>query len=295
MGSGHYSRRSMLNARLSRTGTVALLCLAALLLSLAGGCRKEPSGPIDPDYRAPFILAGGVTTARINLDTSGVAVVTPNGDGTYAIVDSLTATIIDPSDAANIRSCTYRIKAPGATQSFQRGSLSIRDAAGNIAHAAARIAFSLRRDEVGIYVVEITATGADENVSNTMIAGIAITRNNARPRIFSLSAPDTLVRPASGVQIVRIAVTANDSDGTADIEKVFFKSVNSSSPDFEQPMFDDGLLSVDGDSVANDGRFSRLIPLDSTATPGTKEFRFWARDRAGALSDSLIHFIVIKP
>ncbi len=122
-----------------------------------------------------------------------------------------------------------------------------------------------------------------------------VMRNNSKPVISNLSAPDTLRIPVSGVRLFLIAVSASDSDGLGDIAEVYFKSINSSNPNFRFSLFDDGAITTHGDTVAGDGRFSGVFRIDSSNTPGTKEFRFWARDNTGALSDSLIHFITVIP
>ncbi len=288
----HY-RTAALLMRTILSGSV-FLALAGNALFLSG-CRNEPSGTIQPDLRAPYILSLQVAHGQLDLDTSAAPAVVRNNDGSYTVTDSVFATVVDPTDGANIKSCNYRLSAPGSTASLQTGRLSITDVSGNVVHASGIVAFTLGRGDIGSYTVQVTANGAANASSNALLASIVISRRDARPQISNLLAPDTLHRPSTGFQLVRIAITASDSDGLADLEKVFFKSINSQAPDFEQPLFDDGLLSIDGDSVANDGRYARLLTLDSTATLGTKEFRFWARDKSGALSDSLIHFIVIEP
>ncbi len=273
---------------------VLVFWLVPVILSLAGlGCRKEAEGTIDPAYTYPYLYSVQLKADTLNLDTSPVTFVEPNGDGTYTISDSLWAQVLDPVDGNNIRSCSYQLTPPGVSYPVQTGSLTRVLISSNTATFSGRIQFNVPRAAVGKYYIRVTAQGSSEYLSNTVVPTLFITRRNARPMLSNLLIPDTLHRPSTGTQIVRFAVTAYDSDGLADIQKVFFKSVNSTSPTFEQPMFDDGNLSLDGDTTALDGRYSRLLPLDSTATLGRLEFRFWARDNAGALSDSLVRFIVI--
>jgi hypothetical protein len=231
----------------------------------------------------------------LNLDTTASGSVTRLTDGSYLLTDSIYVTAIDPIDAVNILECRFRCFRPGGKSPFLSGTIPQATAFGNSANFAGRFTFTAMRSDIGQYLVEVYVLRNSGIESNHLFSSILVTRNNARPQIISLFAPDTLRRPNNGSQNVLLVLAAKDSDGIADIEKVFFRSVNSSSPNFEQPMFDDGDLHVTGDSVANDGRFSRLIPLDSSATLGTKEFRFWARDKSGAMSDSLIHFIVVVP
>ena len=266
--------------------------LSLILLSVYG-CKKEPSGTIDPGYSYPYIISTALSNPKINLDTSTTGALTRNNNGTYTIIDSIHVQVLDPVDGNNLQSCTYRLTPPGYSYSTMTGNLVRTQVSGNSAMFAGVISLTILRSDVGDYLIFTTAQGSSDYVSNSPGTILSITRRNARPVVFNASVPDTLHRPNSGTQWVRFAISASDSDGLADIEKVFFKSINSQAPDFEQPMFDDGDLPVTGDSVALDGRYSRLLPLDSTATLGRKEFRFFARDKEGAQSDSLVKFIVI--
>ncbi len=271
----------------------ALLGVIILLALTSTDCRKEPEGVIDPDYGSPYILSISLSDVRIDLDTSTTLSLKRNSDGTYTITDTITALVIDPIDGNNIQSCSYRVIPPGYSYPNQTGTIQRTVVSGNSASFEGTVSFTINRSDIGGYSIAITAEGKTAFVSNSLFATLIISRRNARPKLSNLLVPDTLHRPNTGAQIVRFAVSASDSDGLADIAKVFFKSINSTSPDFEQPMFDDGNLALDGDSVALDGRYARLLTLDSTATLGRKEFRFWARDKSGALSDSLVRFITV--
>lgn len=273
---------------------MSLALTTVILLALINiDCRTEPEGVIDPDYGSPYILTMSLSDSKIDLDTSTTPSLNRNSNGTYTITDTIKALVIDPIDGNNIQSCSYRLTPPGFTYPTQTGTIQRTGVSGNSATFVGTVNFTINRSDIGSYSFAITAHGKSDFVSNSLLSALFISRRNARPQISNLLIPDTLHRPNTGAQIVRFAITARDSDGLADIAKVFFKSINSTSPDFEQPMFDDGNLSLDGDSVALDGRYSRLIPLDSTATLGRKEFRFWARDKSGALSDSLVSFITV--
>jgi len=286
--------RLTLTAQHKRVAVSVLLPVLLVVLAMINiDCRKEPAGVIDPDYSTPYILSMSLSESKINLDTSTTSALVRNGDGTYTITDSIYASVIDPVDGHNLQSCSFRLTPPGYGYPTLTGTLTRTEVAGNGATFAGAVRFNLKRSEIGNYTIAITVKGISDFVSNSTGLTLFVTRRNARPAVSNLTLPDTLHRPNSGYKLIRFAINAADSDGLGDIQKVFFKSINSTSPDFEQPMFDDGNLSLDGDSVALDGRFSRLLILDSTATLGRKEFRFWARDNSGALSDSLIGFTVI--
>ena len=49
-----------------------------------------------------------------------------------------------------------------------------------------------------------------------------------------------------------------------------------------------------GDKDAADGRYSITILINSENDPGVYEFTFFARDKAGNLSESIIHHIEVE-
>lgn len=287
---------TVLIPRVFRTISPYRRILPVVILVIAGlaGCRREYSGTLDPPLTAPYLYQAQIGVSLVDLDTSSASVVKQISPGTYEITDSLSAVVLDPVSGDDITSCTYSVTSPGISTPFLTGNLNRISVSSNQANFSTKFAFLVRRDQIGPYIIEIDASGQAGYVANARRVTLSIIRNDARPVISNLLAPDTLVRPQSGSRMVRLAISASDSDGLGDIVKVFFRSINSTSPDFEQPMFDDGNLAVDGDSVAGDGRYARLLPLDSTATAGIKEFRFFARDKAGAVSDSIVHYIVIQ-
>ncbi|OLD60736.1 MAG: hypothetical protein AUI33_15270 [Ignavibacteria bacterium 13_1_40CM_2_61_4] len=236
-----------------------------------------------------------ISTPFINIDTTTGGAVQRQPDGTYTIFDTVAANVGNVSGLQNIRRVRYFLYEPDVQNYFASGTMQLTSSNDSEGNYNAPLSFTINRPDVGAFRAEVVAENQSDFLSNSLIATILITRENKRPQLFVLSAPDTLRRPSSGTRPVRFAVSASDSDGAADIAKVFFRSINSSSPSFEFQLFDDGRLAVTGDSIAYDGRYALVLPIDSTATLGTKEFRFWARDKAGALSDSLVHFITVTP
>jgi len=121
-----------------------------------------------------------------------------------------------------------------------------------------------------------------------------ITRNNSKPQTSNLVAPDTIVRPTTGIKLLTFSITVSDSDGYTDIEQVFFKRIlPTESNTFS--MSDDGNELNSGDRLAGDGIFSRIVRIDSSAFTGDQVFLFQAKDNTGVLSDSLLHTITILP
>ena len=268
----------------------------ALLVGLALiSCEKEKSGTTDITLSAPFISSTSLTTSSINLDTTSTGAVIRQPNGTYTITDSLAAVVTDPLGTSDLQLIIYHIYSPGSSSPFASGTMARVSVSESTATFLKRFSFTIPRSDIGEYKVEVLARSQADLESNSLVASIVITRNNSIPQLFGLLAPDTLVRPNTGYRIVRFAVTARDSDGLNDITNVFFKADSSSSPDINFPMYDDGNIAFDGDSVANDGRFAVIIPIYPNALIGNKGFRFWAQDRSGALSNPLSHFIEIIP
>jgi hypothetical protein len=288
-----------------------VLCSALFLLS----CEKEKSDLIDVSLNSPFISSLQLATSSANLDTTTGSAVVHLPDGSYTISDTIVIRVRQVGGLYNLRRVNYYLYQPESQNWFASGILFIVPPAhgkqsylpsgtmeplpGYLADSAgtykAFFSFNIQRCDIGTYRIAVVAENSSSLQSNTLSAALVIDRNNLPPHLGGLSAPDTLHRPVSGRVPVFFAVNASDPDCPTDILKVFFKSVNSSSPNFEFQLFDDGKSGGHGDSVAADGRYSLVIPIDSTATLGTKEFRFWARDKSGALSDSISHFITIAP
>jgi hypothetical protein len=120
-------------------------------------------------------------------------------------------------------------------------------------------------------------------------------KGNKPPVIFNLSAPDTVYQDTTTEVLFLITVAAYDTNGQNEIAKVFF---NSFIPPDGQPstgnpfiMYDDG---THGDKVANDGIYSLTIELPISGVPkGQYRWEFQALDRINALSNKIVHYIVI--
>ena len=270
---------------------IVLLCFGLFLLS----CEKEKTDLIDVSLNSPFVSSLQLGTSSVNLDTTAAPTVVHLPDSSYRIRDTVFARIVSSAGAQDIQEVSYYLYRPEDQNSFVSGSLQFIETTDSTATYRAAFSFNVQRCDIGAYRVEVIARTQSGLMSNSLVKSVIVGRNNLPPRLSNLSAPDTLHRPVSGTRPVFFAVSATDPDCESDIVKVFFRSINSHSPNFEFRLYDDGNLAVTGDSVAGNGRYSLVIPIDSTATLGRLEFRFWARDKSGALSDSLAHFITILP
>jgi hypothetical protein len=117
------------------------------------------------------------------------------------------------------------------------------------------------------------------------------------PIVYNLVAPDSVTINPDTTTFIPLTIQAADSNGSKDIEFVFFNSFKpNGDPSSNNPifMFDDG-NSVHGDAVAGDGIFSQIISLPPTGvTKGTYRWEFQAQDREKKTSNVIIHNIVIK-
>lgn len=266
-----------------------------LLFGIAIGilsCTKEKEGVMDISQNPPRLLSASIQPTGVNLDTDTINVALLSS-GNYLITVTVFTRAIDADGAINIRSLSLGIFFPRSSEPDTSLRLLPTISSGDTVNYSETFSFFARRADTGTNTFEFQASDQSNLVSNVLRITFNISRNNSRPKVFNLFAPDTVVRPTSGSRPVFFAISASDSDGLGDISSVFFKSVNSSNPNFEFPLFDDGDIAVDGDTLAGDARFSTIIPITTSANLGTREFRFWARDNTGALSDSLSHFITI--
>lgn len=120
---------------------------------------------------------------------------------------------------------------------------------------------------------------------------------NVPPVIKNLFAPDTLTISSTDTLKIVISIEAFDADGRDDIKSVFFNSyLPDGSPSRSNPiyLFDDGNLSLNGDSDANDGIYSRIIILPPNTTRGKYRFDFQAIDKKNESSNIISHNLVVK-
>jgi hypothetical protein len=209
---------------------------------------------------------------------------------TYNIIITATGSGIIPSN--NITEGNVRIYKPGASVPFFRQSWNLDPLASDTVQFSVPLSFQIKRNDVGLLSLEFSLQTNTGELSNTRTQSLLITRNNIKPYLKDIIAPDTISRPVSGTFLLIFSVSAEDSDGYSDLKEVFFKRISpTETGNFS--LFDDGDRLISGDEVPGDGRFSRILSIDSTARLGDQIFLFLASDRSGAISDSLLHTITI--
>ena len=120
-------------------------------------------------------------------------------------------------------------------------------------------------------------------------------QNNIAPVISDVFVdPDTLI--ATGTVTILTSVKVADQNGLSDIEKVYFIVVkpDGTTNNTQIEMFDDGNAAANGDKNAGDGIYSRLIQINQNNIKGTYILKFTARDKAGALSNTISHNLLVK-
>ncbi len=168
------------------------------------------------------------------------------------------------------------------------------------------INLSLPKSIIGIYTFQFSTIDRQGFVSNTfnLPLKISLSTNNP-PSIFTLSSPDTVRVPntADSVNIIRLTLGVSDPQGLNDIVNVILTSQR---PDSTTAgtyfLSDDGGNTIlpqfgltSGDSTANDGVYSILIPVfNSTQRNTYRDFIFAARDQSGAYSNVISKRIFIQ-
>jgi hypothetical protein len=130
------------------------------------------------------------------------------------------------------------------------------------------------------------AKDADGNEATPQIVTSTISPNLA-PQILSISSPDTVIRPASGLFDTLIVVAEiYDPNGPEDIVFVGFEVQNVDDPQqwFSSPSFYLHDTGIGADAVAADQQYSAGLEISSTNRLARNIFRYQAKDRAGNFS-----------
>lgn len=256
------------------------LVLSALLLSLLAfySCEKKSDNIIDPTLTAPVISnpSKSSDTVYTNSDTRVINLITSvevqqGGDDA---VSSVVCSLLDPS--GNLVS-NFNMSDNGSSP----------DTTGGNGVYTTLINYTVSNClTVGNYSLQYIATSQSGLTSNLIVSTLPVYySNNVAPVVAFVNAPDTVIRPASGISLFTIAIKGSDANGQCDIKSVFLKTIkpdgtpgNNGDPIF---MFDDGNLIAHGDSVAGDGRFSVIAGIAFNNLLGTYQFNYQATDNAG--------------
>jgi hypothetical protein len=273
------------------------LSALALLFALgAAGCEEAGLAPRDSSPIAPGVSNPGVSPSTVNIDS-----LTPSG-GIYEITLTVSATATDADGQGDLVSVRAEAIRPGGGAAFIQGTLHDDGVSPDLASGdsifTGTLVIRTTRSQAGVYRIRCIAQDRATLRSRGVEAACFVTRNNTPPAIdsLSLSAPDTLVRPASGSLLFRVSIAAGDSDGLGDIGRVFMENLATLT---RFTLLDDGGTAqtggiTSGDSLAGDGIFTITFGLPSSAPAGILHYRLQALDAAQDTSRSVPYTLVIE-
>jgi hypothetical protein len=268
--------------------SITFLVLAGMLF--VSSCENEIDQSISGLIDLPYLIQVNLNHTILDLDTDTTGCVDSAGLDLYTISITATGTGILPS-GKNTEGLLQAFK-PTSSTPFYRNSWDMTPPTTDTSGFSVPLSFTINRSDVGSIRIEFAFRTNTGEMSNTVTQSLQITRNNIKPYLYNLIAPDTIIRPASGTVLLIFSVMAADSDGYSDLREVFFKRIlPTETGNFL--LFDDGNMLSSGDDIPGDGRFTRILSIDSTARLGDQVFLFRASDKSAALSDSLLHTITI--
>lgn len=261
------------------------------------GCETGGPEPGDPSPAAPSVSSPSLAPDSLRLDSLATL---PDGKYEITLTASVRASDPDgPGDIATVRAEAIR---PGALAPFSQAQLrddgsAPDDSAGDGVYAGV-LTFRAARDQAGVYRIRFSAQDGAGLRSTGIERSFALLRRNAAPALdpLSLSAPDTVARPTAGTLLFRVSIAASDSDGLADIQRVFIQNLATTTI---STLLDDGGTVqpngiTSGDSLAGDGVFSITFGLSSTNPAGTILFRLQAVDASQDTSASVPYTLVVE-
>ena len=272
-------------------------------LAVIAGCDLPESSTVIDTKIPPTIVEVSIAPANIDFGkliiTGSTVDVSING---YVYVT-------DKNGLNDIVSVNYNIISPSG-KLFVSGTLNdngvLPDVNAGDGKFNSAINLTLPKSIIGIYTFQFSTIDKEGFISNTVNLPLKIILStNNPPSIFNLSSPDTVRVPntADSVNIIRLTLGVSDPEGLNDIVNVILTSQRPDSTTagtyflsddggkFLLPQF--GLTS--GDSTANDGVYSILIPIfNSTQRNTFRDFVFAARDQSGAFSNIIRKRIFIQ-
>jgi hypothetical protein len=149
----------------------------------------------------------------------------------------------------------------------------------------------------GKYGVQFSVTGFNGESKVVALSGFQFNngQDNLPPVIANtVIEPDTVV--VTDTTVIFTSVEAMDSNGVNDLKEIYYivYRPDGSTSGAKLLLFDDGNAEENGDLVAGDGIYSRLIQINETNDKGTYRFEFQAEDRSGELSNIINHFVLIQ-
>ncbi|MBI5214165.1 MAG: hypothetical protein HY960_00260 [Ignavibacteriae bacterium] len=274
--------------------------LIAMLSLLIIACEQKKENPLDVQLNAPFVSNIAVTPDVIDTDSILVGgTPSPNDLITLTFVVSGKAT--HPDGNGTLKTVQCEILSPTSTSTlatvrlFNNGVFPDTSTTDNI--FTGTVSIQIKRVQVGNFSVRLSASDKAGMTSNTIIHRLRVVRSSNAPVISNLVAPDTVTLPPSPYSVLFVMhVNVTDADGKADIEKVYFRNLDSPSDTNKQfLLFDDGIKNdVKYDSVSADGVYSGRFQLPWNTPPQSYRFEFVAVDQLGVMSNKILHTMIVR-
>ena len=255
---------------------------AAAILSVISGCTKQTGGVIDPSGVPPFIGTTIVSPDTVRMKSL------PQSNGVLSVSVRVLAKLVRQPGSARIAGVNVDIIASGTTDPFltvllHDDGVSPDSIAGDGVYGAL-VQFSISRSTSGIFLVRVTATDDQGYVSNAVEAPLVMFRDSHAPVLSNLVAPDSVFVPVGGTATIPITIKATDPDGQADINSVYFRSLDSSDPTKQFTM-----TAAPGDSIYA----LTVAASDGPTVRKTYRFAFQAVNNLGDTCASIIHRITL--
>jgi hypothetical protein len=300
---GHRVHDRCLGLLVSR-GTKRTSIAALIVLTGLAGCEQKESGIIDTTVQAPVLSSASLVPSSVNIDT-----IPPSG-GSYTVSAIVSLAVSDPIGPGNLERVWAAVSRPRSSDPFVEVNLHddgiIPDTSSGDGVFSALLSLQLTRPQTGRYTVSFIARNRQGAIGVILQKSFLVTRNNSRPELSNLHAPDSVQIPVSPQDTVNVLfyVTAADSDGLADIQQVLLSRIEPPSS-ARIPLRDDGSLGPpfnfadtngvlvprrSGDLVAGDGVFTLTVPLLFSSTARTNLFGLQAIDSFGDTSAMVLHY-----
>jgi len=281
-----------MTAKLRASGPQILVAAVMGIALLMGGCDKNNSGTIDPRSNPPQSSAFLVSPASVMIDT-----VTPSA-GVYHVATTVSAHVIDPDgpgDISNVSALAVTSSGDQIATATLHDDGVAPDAIANDGIFTGMIILPLARTDVGQYQIVFSSVNVKGIVGTNGLQTFTVFNHPPPPWLYGLVAPDTVTLHGLDTSVIHISVAVGDSEGIGNVADVIMYIPEGNSPTTAIHLLDDGLLTVSGDSVAGDGRYSRNLRVwDTGSTKKLYSLRLRAIDRSGDTSATLVHYLLIQ-
>ncbi len=267
--------------------------LLSIIFLLIAACEKNKQSPFDVNIIVPFIQELKISNYVIDTDTIRY-------NNQFSIEDTIVinnriTVKVNKNNISHTKSVIFSVMNQADNVIIEKGELiynrTILDNEVSFDEYIGSTNFRIQRKVVGLFLLKVVAIDQNENYSNVLITSFELRRSGKPPIISNLNAPDTVTLPTSGQKVILFTLKAVDPNN--DIKEVYFRSLDSSDPNRKFFLYDNGNLSLYGDSTANDGIYSILVALPYNMIAKAYRFEFEAKDYTELLSNKLQHTLIV--